>query len=107
MDVMRMAALFLRERRYFLNKIVKPVGFKLRVPFSPLHADGNHPVEKKEAGTWHSIGCEKPAHGKREIKLICDRTLKQIPADTCTILQMGLKMITIRRCKHSGSEWYY
>ena len=52
-----------------LSTVIKhkllPVGFKLGVSFSPLHADDNHPVENKET-SYRNCPVSKEQHdGKR------------------------------------------
>ena len=42
-----------------IQLVLVPVGFKLGISFSPLHADGDHPIENEEACGWYSVGPEE------------------------------------------------
>ena len=73
-----------------------PVGFKLRVSFSPLHTDDNHPVENKETRYWYSPVSHENHNSKCQIKMV--RPLKELNSHTLTILQPCLqdKSISMR-----------
>ena len=51
-----------------LQEIVIPVGFKLGISFSPLHTDGDHPIENEEACAWQSVGSDKPVNRRCQKK---------------------------------------
>ena len=57
---------YLNKQKINLNSSLR-IGFKLGVSFSPLHADGNHPVENKEACTWYSVKKEESKDCKKHI----------------------------------------
>ena len=59
-----------------------PVWFKVGVPFSPLHADGDHAIQNKETCTWHGVKGEKCTDWKNQIHFLRNVSFKEISTHT-------------------------
>ena len=72
-----------------IQPVLVPVRFKLRISFSPLHADDHHPIENKEACNRHCPVSKKNHNGKCQVYLVS--IIKELGTDTFTSLHSCLQ----------------
>ena len=73
-----------------LIKCNLPIGFKLGVSFSPLHADGNHSIEDKETCARHGIKSHKSTGSEGQIHFIRQGASPEVPTVTDAVLHVRL-----------------
>ena len=73
-----------------IKKNTLRISFKLRVSFSPLHADDDHPVENKEASTRYGVKKEESKDCEEQIHCFRQGALEEEVTNTLAILHVRL-----------------